>query len=93
MVLVALQLLIVIIGQFSPSTVSPAFSLVSSTNDLAFLLGLGVIGILFALREIELSRRAYRALIVSGVGAVALLAIYNVSLVWILVALVSLDFC
>lgn len=90
MVLVALQLLIVIIGQFSPSTVSPAFSLVSSTNDLAFLLGLGVIGILFALREIELSRRAYRALIVSGVGAVALLAIYNVSLVWILVALVSL---
>ncbi|MSU74454.1 hypothetical protein EXS57_01610 [Candidatus Kaiserbacteria bacterium] len=88
--LVALQLLIVIVGQFSPSTISPAFSIVGSTSDLAFLLGLGLIGVLFALREIELSERAYRVLVASGVGAVILLAIYNTSLVWVLVALVSL---
>ena len=88
--LVVLELLVIIVGQFSPNTISPAFSIVGSTNDLAFILGLGVIGVLFALREIELPLRTQRALIASGVGAVILLAIYNVSLVWILIALVSL---
>src|SRR3989344_9343361 len=34
-VLVVLQLLVIIVGQFSPDTVSPAFSIVGSTNDLA----------------------------------------------------------
>ncbi|MDP1722891.1 MAG: tetratricopeptide repeat protein [Candidatus Gottesmanbacteria bacterium] len=90
MALVVLQLLVVIIGQFSPSTVLPSLSIVGSTSDLAFLLGLGAIGILFALRELELSERARRALILTGIGAVALLAIYNAPLVWTLVALVSL---
>lgn len=89
-VLVALQLVIIVVGQFSPNTISPAFSVLGSTSDLAFLLGLGVIGILFALRELELSGRAHRALIASGVGAVVLLAVYNSSLVWTLIALVSL---
>lgn len=89
-VLVVVELLIVVVGQFAPSIISPAFSVVGSTNDLAFVLGLGVIGILFALREIELSTRAYRALVGSGVGAIILLAIYNSSLVWVLIALVSL---
>lgn len=88
--LVAVQLLIVIVGQFAPSTVSPSFSVLGSTNDLAFLLGLGVISIIFALREIEVSVRAYRALLASGAGAIFLLAVYNVALVWILIALVSL---
>ena len=88
--LVALELLIVVVGQFSPETISPAFSIVGSISDLAFVLGLGVIGILFALRELELSERARRALIIGGIGAVILLAIYNFSLVWVLIALVSL---
>ncbi len=88
--LVALQLLIVIVGQFLPGTISPAFSIVGSITDLAFLLGLGIIGILFALRELELSGRARHVLIAGGVGAVILLAIANSSLVWMLVALVSL---
>jgi tetratricopeptide (TPR) repeat protein len=89
-VLVVLQALVVIVGQFAPGTVSPAFSIVGSQSDLATLLGLGVIAILIALRELELTERTRRALVMSGVGAVVLLAIANVSLVWILLALVSL---
>lgn len=89
-VLVALQALAVIVGQFAPSVISPAFSIIGSQSDLAVLLGLGVIIILIALRELELAERTRRALIISGVGAVVLLAIANVSLVWILLALVSL---
>ncbi len=88
--LVALELLIVVVGQFSPNTISPAFSIVGSISDLAFLFGLGIIGILFALRELELPERARRALIAGGIGAVILLAIYNSSLVWVLIALISL---
>ncbi|MDP2651817.1 MAG: hypothetical protein Q8O94_01640, partial [bacterium] len=90
MVLVAGEALVVIIGQFAPNTISPAFSIVGSISDLAFLLGLGLIGILLALRELELGARARRALVASGIGSVILLAIVNSSLVWILLALVSL---
>ena len=89
-VLVVLEALVIIVGQFAPGTISPAFSIVGSVGDLALLLGLGVIGVLIALRELELSERARRALIASGIGAIILLAIANSSLVWILLALVSL---
>jgi tetratricopeptide (TPR) repeat protein len=88
--LVVCEVLIVIVGQFAPNTISPAFSVVGSFGDLASLLGLGVVSILITLREVELSRRAYRMLVASGVGALALLAIANASLVWTLLALVSL---
>ncbi|MBI4133724.1 tetratricopeptide repeat protein [Candidatus Uhrbacteria bacterium] len=88
--LVAFQLAVIIVGQFTSGIVSPGFSVVGGINDLAFLFGLGVIGILFALRELELSERTRHILFVSGAGAVALLAVYNSPLVWILVALVSL---
>lgn len=90
MALVVVEALVVIVGQFAPNTISPAFSIVGSVSDLAFLLGLGVIGVLIALRELELSSRTRRALVISGTGAVVLLAIANNSLVWILLALVSL---
>ena len=62
----------------------------SSTNDLAFLLGLGVIGILFALEKLNCPDAHIAHLSQAVSGAVVFLAIYNVSLVWILVALVSL---
>ncbi|MBU6490852.1 tetratricopeptide repeat protein [Patescibacteria group bacterium] len=88
--LVVLEALVVIIGQFAPNFVSPAFSFIGSFEDLAFLLGLGVIGILITLRFLELPRRAYRALLLSGAVALALLAIANSSFVWMLVALVAL---
>jgi len=87
---VLVQTLIIIVGQFAPNTVSPSFSIVGSFGDLAFFLGLGIIGILISLRELELSKRMYRALIGSGVVALVLLAVANSSLVWALLALVSL---
>ena len=87
---VVLQVVVVVVGQFAPDIISPAFSIVGSFNDLAFLSGLGVISILITLRFLELSERTHRLLLVSGVAALFLLAIANASLVWILLALVSL---
>lgn len=89
-VLALVQTAIVIIGQTIPDKISPAFSVVGSFGDLASLLGLGVILILITLRFVELPSRAYRALLVSGAVTLFLLAIANSSLVWTLVALVSL---
>lgn len=89
MLVVAIEACIVIAGQFS-SAISPAFSIIGSMRDLAFLLGLGVISILLALRALELPEIARRAFIASGAAAIALLAVANNSLVWILLALVSL---
>ena len=91
-VLVALQILVVIVGKFAPSTISSAFSLVGSLSDLAFVLGLGSIGALLALRELDLSIRKRQALIAGIVGALVLLAVINSTLVWTLVAIVSLGF-
>ncbi|MDD2657462.1 MAG: tetratricopeptide repeat protein [Candidatus Pacebacteria bacterium] len=89
-IMALLQVLIVIVGQFAPDTISPAFSIIGSFTDLASLMGLGVVAILITLRFLELSTRAYRLLVVSGVAALFLLAIANSSLVWVLIALVSL---
>lgn len=88
-VIAILELLVVIVGQFS-SVISPTFSLVGSFQDLSFLLGLGVIASLITFRFVELPQRAHRALIASGVVALFLLAIANSTVVWVLVALVSL---
>ena len=91
-ILVLLETLVVIVGQFSPATISPAFSIVGSFTDLAFILGLGVIGTLITSRFVELSPRSSRRLLASSVVALAILAIANSSLVWTLVALVALGF-
>jgi len=88
----AAQLLIVIVGQFAPNIISPAFSLVGSTNDLASLLGLGLIGLLITFRFFEPSGSARTKLLLAGAGALFLLAVANSSLVWTLLALVSLGF-
>ena len=88
--IIALQVAIVAVGQFAPDTVSPSFSLIGSLDDLASLAGLGVISILITLRFLELSRRTHRALLIVGVASLFLLAIANSSLVWTLLALVSL---
>lgn len=89
-VIAVLQILIVVIGQFKPESISPAFSIVGSFEDLASLLGLGVISILIAFRFLEISPTARRPLIGAGVLSLVLLAVANYSLAWILVALVSL---
>jgi len=90
--LVVVEFLVIIVGQIAPDTISPAFSIVGSMNDLAAILGLGVISVLISLRELELSEKTRRALTLGGIGAVVLLAVANNSLVWILLALVSLGF-
>jgi len=88
--LVAAQILVIVVGQVSPATISPSFSLVGSLSDLASLLGLGVIGMLLAVRELEISARTRRMFLLIGIGALVLLAIANNTLVWLLIALVSL---
>lgn len=88
-IVTVLEALVVIVGQFS-SKISPAFSIIGSFNDLAFLLGLGVICVLITFRFLELSKRAYRALVACGIIALVLLAIANSFIVWVLLALVSL---
>ncbi len=90
MALVALQAISIIVGKFSSGIIPPSFSIAGSIANLAFLLGLGVVGILLALRELELSERTRKALLISGTGAVVLLAIANSSLVWTLLAIVAL---
>lgn len=92
LVLVAAQLLVIIVGNVAPETISPAFSLVGSLSDLAFVLGLGIIGSLLALRELDLTYKKRRALMLGIVGALVLLAAINSALVWTLVAIVSLGF-
>ncbi len=89
-VVVVLQVLVVVVGQFWPNTIAPAFSILGSLEDLAFFLGLGIIGILITLREINLSKRAHYIRIAILVGSLFLLAIANSTLVWTLVALISL---
>ena len=89
-VLALVSVLTVLVGQFSPQTISPAFSFLGSFTDLAFVLGLGVILILLALRFLDISPKSRRGLVVSTVLALILLAIANASLVWILLALVAL---
>ena len=87
---VVLEAAVLIVGQFAPSAISPSFSIIGSYDDLALFLGLGVIGALMTLRFTEPARRARQTLLAGGAGALVLLAIANVSLVWILLALVSL---
>jgi tetratricopeptide (TPR) repeat protein len=89
-VVVALQVLILIIGQFASKTISPSLSLLGSYDDLAFLLGLGVISVLIGLRFFEIRGRARTILLLGVVGALILLAVANSSLVWTLLAFVSL---
>lgn len=89
-VIAALQVLVIIIGQFAPNIISPAFAIAGSFNDLASLAGLAVISILITLRFVEISARTRRMLLIVGAASLFLLAVANASLIWILLALVSL---
>lgn len=89
-VLVGLQVLVLIVGQFAPNTISPAFSLVGSMESLAFIVGLGIIAALLALRFVDLPARVQKIGMGFGVLALLLLAVANSSVVWVLLALVSL---
>ncbi|MFZ1074940.1 MAG: tetratricopeptide repeat protein [Minisyncoccia bacterium] len=85
-----LQLLVILVGQFAPNFVSPAFSFLGSSGDLASFLGLGVIATLVSVRFTKLSQRTKTLLIVAGAISLFLLAVQNSTLVWVLLAIVSL---
>ena len=85
-----IEILSVTLGQFIPNSISPAFSIIGSFQDLAVFLGLGVIATLITFRFTELRTRSYRALLAGVVISLFLLAIANSSLVWILIALTAL---
>lgn len=87
---ILLSVAVVVVGQVAPSLVSPAFSLPGSPQDLAAILGLAVVGILLAMRLLELGGRVGRILLVGGLLALMLLTALNITLIWILVALVAL---
>ncbi len=86
------QALIVLVGQVMPTVISPAFTLIGSFGDLASLLGLGIVTLLITFRFLEISNRTRNVLLAGGGIALFLLAIANASLVWMLLALVSLGF-
>ena len=85
-----LEVLILLVGQIAPSSISPSLSIVGSYGDLASLLGLGVIGSLLTLRFVEVPSRVRMGLIVGSALSLFVLAVANSALVWILVALVAL---
>jgi tetratricopeptide (TPR) repeat protein len=84
------QVVILLVGQVSPETISPAFSLVGSYEDLAILLGLGVVSTLVAVRFFELERNTRRALTIATGLSLVIIAITNSTFVWAAVALGSL---
>jgi cytochrome c-type biogenesis protein CcmH/NrfG len=89
-VVVVVQLIIVIVGEFAPNVVAPTTSLIGSFSDLGMLMGLAVISILLALRSLTLKKRTMRFLMVTGLLALVVLALVNSSFIWGLVALVAL---
>ncbi len=89
-VVLAVQIVILVVGQFAPNTVSPALSIVGSMGDLGILLGLGVVSIMLMFRLTALASRVRTILMVFGALSLLLLAVINSTLVWTLVALVAL---
>jgi tetratricopeptide (TPR) repeat protein len=89
-VLAGLQVLTVLGGQVMPNSISPTLSFVGSFSDLADVMGLGVVSILLTLRFTDLSRRTHKALLIAGALALFVLAVANSTLIWGIVALVSL---
>lgn len=85
-----IQLVVLGIGQVSPETVNPGYSVLGTYYDLALFLGLGVVGALITLRFAELSMRGRRYLVGVTIGALVVLAAANVSFVWVALALVAL---
>ncbi len=84
------EVLIIAVAQFAPTTVSPGLSLLGSFNDLAVFMGLGIVTTLIALRFFEYAARTRQILSGAIVLGLFLLAIANSMLVWILVALTAL---
>ena len=84
------QIIFLILGHVMPNSVSASSNLLGSFTDLGMLVGLGISLTLLSLRFLTVQKRTRIALWVAvGVG-LAIVALVNSSLVWILVALVAL---
>ncbi|MDB5265724.1 MAG: Tfp pilus assembly protein PilF [Parcubacteria group bacterium] len=84
------EVIFVIVGKLSPSTVSPTANLIGSFTDLGMVVGLGLICALLAIRFLALTSRVRIATWVFGALALFVLALVNAKLIWILVTLVAL---
>lgn len=86
----AAQLLFVIVGKIAPNVISPTANLIGSFTDLGFVVGLGLVTSLLAMRFISLSPRVRIAVWIFGALGLMMLALVNSKLIWILVTLVAL---
>ncbi|HEV7121526.1 MAG TPA: hypothetical protein VGN56_01715, partial [Candidatus Paceibacterota bacterium] len=84
------QVLFLIIGKLSPSTISPTANLIGSFTDLGMVVGLGLVSALLAMRFLTLSSKVRIATWIFGALALGILALVNSKLLWILVTLVAL---
>lgn len=89
-VTLVVQVLFVIIGKISPNTISPTANLIGSFTDLGMVVGLGLVTALLAIRFVPLSPRIRTAIWIFGALGLAILALVNAKLIWILVTLVAL---
>lgn len=84
------QVIIFIGSRLFPTKLSATTNLVGSFADLGMLLGLGITLGLLSLRFLDVSSRTRKFILAGGVAALLVLAVVNSSLVWTLVAIVSL---
>lgn len=88
-VAIVIELLVLILGQIMPNTISPRFSIAGSVQDLSVLLGLAIVSGLLTLRFLEVSKRTRLFLTVGTVVALVVLIAVGIPLVWMLTALVA----
>src|SRR5581483_3138711 len=84
------QVVFVVVGKLSPSTVSPTANLVGSFTDLGMVVGMGLVTALLAMRFLPLSGRVRTLTWVFGALGLLTLALVNSKLIWVLVTLVAL---
>jgi tetratricopeptide (TPR) repeat protein len=84
------QILFLIVSHVMPNAVGATANLVGSFIDFGMLAGLGVSLALLSQRFLTLTGWRQTAVWVGGAVALVMLALTNISLVWILVALVAL---
>ncbi|MDE1965819.1 MAG: tetratricopeptide repeat protein [Patescibacteria group bacterium] len=89
-IIAVIESLILVIGQFAPAVVSPATSIVGSFEDLGMVFGLGIAFSLLAARFLDLGKRTKLLLVVTGIIALIFTFLVNSTVVWVLLALVSL---
>jgi cytochrome c-type biogenesis protein CcmH/NrfG len=84
------EIVFLVLARVMPNTISSTANLLGSYIDLGMLMGLGVTVTLLAIRFLPFKGYMRIALWVGGILGLAVLALVNSTLVWVLVALVAL---